>query len=373
MQKTSFPTAVIGSLPRPRWLLDQLIAHEEGRLAEQELDALLDRSIPFAVALQESAGIDTISDGEWRRIGYFEVFARRVGGFTRGPFETEEPTAEIKAAAEQSAPQQWTLTDFQQTLVTAPLRYEQPIAAEGARFLRQQTDRQIKVALPAPHMICGRLWHPVHSRAAYPTRRAFIDAVLPILRAELIALRDVGVDIVQFDDPWFGFFVDAHYRARFADPVSAMHEAIDDLNAVVAGISGIRTALHVCRGNRDRTVYARGDYEPILPALLRAEVDQLALEFAITEAGDLDVFAGHTLRQELALGVVDVRSREIESPAVIVARGENALRHFAPQQLTLTPDCGFAPTSTNPISLDEAYLKLRNLSEAAAILRAKYG
>ena len=367
-----FPTAVLGSLPRPQWLLDQLIAHEAGRLPESQLDAILDRAIPFAIALQESAGIDTISDGEWRRIGYFEVFARRVGGFSRADFATEAPAPEIKTRSEQSAPQQWTLAEFQQALVTRPLRYERPIAAEGAFFLREHTDRHIKVALPAPHMIGGRLWHPDHSQEAYPTRRAFVDAVIPILRAELEALRDIGVDIVQFDDPWLGFFVDEDYRARFEDPETTMHEAIDDLNAVVSAVPGIRTALHVCRGNRARTVYARGGYQPILPALRRAEVDQLALEFAISEAGDLDVFAGQPLRQELALGVVDVRNLEVESPATIVARAEKALRHFAPEQLVLTPDCGFAPTSTNPISIDEAYAKLRNLSQAAAILRTKY-
>ena len=369
---TLFPTAVLGSLPRPQWLLDALIAYEQDRLPEAELDATLDRAIPFAIALQEAAGIDTISDGEWRRIGYFEVFAQRVGGFTRGDFATEAPEPEVKVSSEQSAPQQWTLAPFQQGLVTAPLRYEQPIAAAGARFLRENTGRQIKVALPSPHMVGGRLWHPAHSRDAYPTRRAFVDAVIPILRAELEQLRDIGVDIVQFDDPWLGFFVDTDYRARFENPDATMHEAIDDLNAVVAGVPGIRTALHVCRGNRARTIYARGDYQPILPALLHAEVDQLALEFAVSEAGDIGVFAGQTPRQELALGVVDVRGVEVESPQVIVARAERALRYFPPERLTLTPDCGFAPTSTNPISIDEAYAKLRNLSEAAAILRAKY-
>ena len=369
---TLFPTAVMGSLPRPQWLLDTLIAHEQGRLPEAALDETLDRAIPFAIALQEAAGIDFISDGEWRRIGYFEVFARRVGGFTRADFATDEPAPAIKARSRQSAPQQWTLANFQQGLVTAPLRYERPIAAEGARFLRQHTERRVKVALPAPHMVGGRLWHREHSRAAYPSRRAFIDAVIPILQQELAHLRDIGVDIVQFDDPWFGFFVDEDYRARFADAERSMHEAIDDLNAVVSAVPGIQTALHVCRGNRARTVYARGDYQPILPALLRAEVDQLALEFAVSEAGDINVFEGHAPRQQLAIGVVDVRAETVESPADIVARAEKALRLFAPEQLTLTPDCGFAPTSTNPISLDEAYAKLRNLSEAADILRARY-
>ena len=209
-------------------------------------------------------------------------------------------------------------------------------------------------------------------RGAYPTRRDFIEAVIPILREEVAALRAAGVDVVQFDDPWLCFFVDPEHRARFEDPDAEIERAIDDLNRVLNGIDGIKTALHVCRGNRARTVYASGDYEPIMPHLLRADVDQLAMEFAVSQAGDVAIFEPIPHREGDRLGRVDVRGEIADTPERIVERVEKALRYLAPEQITLNPDCGFAPTSTNPISLEEAYQKLKAMSEAAEILRQRY-
>ena len=368
-----FPTSVIGSLPRPKWVIDLLLRHQDGQLSDEALDAAVDKAVAFAIGLQESAGVDIISDGEWRRIGYFEVFAQMVEGFRRGEYRTQALAPEVLPDTGLSPPQQWTLKEFQQTLVVAPMTYSRPIAADGAAYLRQNTQRQIKVALPSPHMVGGRLWHADFSRDAYATRRDFIEAVIPILRSEVLALRDAGVDVVQFDDPWLCFFVDPEHRARFADPDAEVERAIDDLNRVVAGIDGISTALHVCRGNRARTVYANGDYEPIMPFLLRANVDQLAMEFAVAQAGDIGIFGAFPTDKAIGLGVVDVRGEVAEAPEQIVERVEKALAYLAPEQITLVPDCGFAPTSTNPISLEEAYQKLRAMSQAAEILRGRYG
>lgn len=367
-----FPTSVIGSLPRPHWVIDQLIKHQDGALGDDGLDHALDKAIPFAIALQEAAGVDIISDGEWRRIGYFEVFAQMIGGFQQAEYHTQALAPELLPDTGASPPQQWTLKEFRQALVVAPMSYSHPIAAQGAAFLRQNTDKRIKVALPSPHMIGGRLWHPAYSSEAYPSRRDFIEAVIPILRQEVLALRDAGVDVVQFDDPWLCFFVDREHRARFADPEAQIERAIADLNRVLEGIDGIKTALHVCRGNRARTVYANGDYEPIMPHLLRAEVDQLAMEFAVSQAGDVAIFERFPTDKEIGLGVVDVRGAIADTPELIVERVEKALRYLAPDQITLNPDCGFAPTSTNPISLEEAYQKLKAMAQAAAILRERY-
>jgi 5-methyltetrahydropteroyltriglutamate--homocysteine methyltransferase len=367
-----FPTSVIGSLPRPLWVIDLLIKHQDGSLSDEALDEALDKAITFAIGLQEAAGIDTVSDGEWRRIGYFEVFAQMVDGFQQGEYQTTALAPEILPDTGLSPPQQWTLKEFKQALVVKRMTYSRPIAALGAKFLRQHTGKRIKVALPSPHMIGGRLWHQQYSRHAYPTRRDFIEAVIPILRAEVTALRDIGIDILQFDDPWLCFFVDPEHRARFDDPEAEIERAIDDLNRVLAGIKGIKTALHVCRGNRARTVYANGDYEPIMPHLLRAEVDQLAMEFAVSQAGDVAIFEQFPTDKEIGLGVIDVRGAIAESPELIVERVEKALQYLQPEQITLNPDCGFAPTSTNPITLEEAYQKLRAMAEAAAILRQRY-
>ena len=369
---TLFPTSVIGSLPRPKWVIDRLIAHQNGSLADHALDASLDKAITFAIGLQESAGIDIISDGEWRRIGYFEVFAQMVDGFQQAEYQTQALAPELLPDTGLSPPQQWTLKEFKQALVTEPMTYSRPIAAPGAAFLRRNTAKGIKVALPSPHMIGGRLWHPDYSSEAYPTRRDFIEAVIPILRAEVLALSAARVDVVQFDDPWLCFFVDPEHRARFADPDAEIERAIDDLNRVLAGIDGVKTALHVCRGNRARTVYASGDYEPIMPHLLRAEVDQLAMEFAVSQAGDVAIFERFPTDKEIGLGVLDVRGEIADSPELIVERVEKALQYLTPEQITLNPDCGFAPTSTNPISLEEAYQKLKAMAQAAEILRERY-
>lgn len=367
-----FPTSVIGSLPRPKWVIDLLIKHQNGILSDEALDRALDKAVTFTIGLQEAAGIDIISDGEWRRIGYFEVFAQMIDGFQKAEYQTQTLAPELVPDAGLTAPQQWTLQEFKQALVVEPITYSRPIAAQGASFLRQNTQKQTKVALPSPHMIAGRLWHPEYSSGAYATRRDFIEAVIPILRQEVVALRDTGIDLVQFDDPWLCFFVDPNYRARFDDPDAEVERAIDDLNRVVAGLDGIKTALHVCRGNRARTMYANGDYEPIMPFLLQANVDQLAMEFAVSQAGDIAIFGQFPTDKEIGLGVVDVRGAIAEPPELIVERVEKALTFLRPEQITLNPDCGFAPTSTNPISLEEAYQKLKAISQAASILRERY-
>src|SRR3954470_4903012 len=144
-----FPTAVIGSLPRPAWLLDLLQDHLAGRLSPQEWERACDRAVPFAVALQETAGIDIITDGEWRREGYFQVFYERVEGFQ--PDLIRGRTRLWPAAV-------------------APLRRRGTIAADGMTFLRQHTKRAIKATLPSAYVILRRFYSMEHSSRAYPTR-----------------------------------------------------------------------------------------------------------------------------------------------------------------------------------------------------------
>ena len=369
-----FPTSVIGSLPRPKWVIDLLLRHQSGGLSDDALDGAMDKAVAFAIGLQESAGVDIISDGEWRRIGYFEVFAQRVEGFRRAEYRTQALAPEVLPDTGLSPPQQWTLKEFQQALVVEPMTYARSIAAGGAAYLRRNTERQYKgrAALAA----YGRrtlMARRILDRRLCHTARLYRGGHSRYCGKKLLALRDAGVDVVQFDDPWLCFFVDPEHRARFDDPDAEVERAIDDLNRVVAGIDGISTALHVCRGNRARTVYANGDYEPIMPFLLGADVDQLAMEFAVSQAGDVGIFGAFPTDKEIGLGVVDVRGEIAEPPELIVERVEKALEYLAPEQITLNPDCGFAPTSTNPISLEEAYQKLCAMAEAAEILRGRYG
>jgi 5-methyltetrahydropteroyltriglutamate--homocysteine methyltransferase len=355
------PTAVIGSLPRPAWLLDRLADHQAGRLTRAEWDQMCDHAVPFAVALQETAGIDIISDGEWRREGYFHVFYERVEGFA--PDLVRGRTRMWPAAV-------------------APLRRRGPIVADGVAFLRRHTARAIRVGLPSAYVILRRFWSPEHSTRVYPTREAFLHAVEAVLIEEANDILAAGADAIQFDDPMLGYFVDPAYRTQrsghlgtgqFADVDTELALGVDSINRLARPLCarGATVVLHICRGNIERRSDARGDFRPIWSALCRAEVDELAIEFALPEAGSVEVLAELPAHLRLGFGCVDVRSAEIDSPQTIAARVRTALRHLPPERLTLNPDCGFAPSGNNPIPLDEPYAKLKALAQAAAMLRAE--
>ncbi len=358
-----FPTSVIGSLPRPAWLLDVLQDYLAGRASRAEWRHACDQAVPFAVALQETAGIDVLTDGEWRREGYFQVFYERVDGFR--PDLIPGRTRLWPAAV-------------------APLRRREPIAADGVAFLRRLTTRAVKVTLPSAYVILRRFYSPEHSAAAYPTREHFLRAVEDILIEEAGDVLAAGADCVQLDDPMLGYFVDPKYReqrsghwgtGQFGDADAELRLGVDSVNRLAGPLRrrGAYVVLHVCRGNIERRSDAQGDFAAIWPALCRAGVDELALEFAMPGAGRVDVLADFPPHLRLGFGCLDVRCAEVETPETIMARVREALQYLPAERLSLNPDCGFAPSGTNPIPLDEPYAKLRALAAAAARLRREPG
>jgi 5-methyltetrahydropteroyltriglutamate--homocysteine methyltransferase len=354
------PTAVIGSLPRPTWLLDVLQDYLAGRISGVEWNKACDQAIPSAIALQETAGIDILTDGEWRREGYFQVFYERVHGFQ--PDLIAGRTRRWPAAV-------------------GPLQREQPIVADGVAFLRRQTKRAIKVTLPSAYVILRRFYSPEHSVQAYPTREHFLNAVEAVLLEEAGDVIAAGADCLQFDDPMLGYFVDPKYReqrsghwgtGQFADAEAELQLGVASVSRLGRELRqrGTYVVLHVCRGNIERRSDAQGDYRAIWDALCAAEVDELALEFAMPKAGSLEVLAAVPTGLRIGLGCLDVRCPEPERPETIAARIHKALQYLPAARLTLNPDCGFAPSGTNPLPLDEAYLKLKALAQAASHLRS---
>ncbi len=198
---------------------------------------------------------------------------------------------------------------------------------------------------------------------------------VPILRRELELIRDAGADIAQIDDPHLCLFVDPAVRSKYPDPDAAAAFAVDMINEVVSGVSGIKIAVHLCRraGARVRGEPSHGGgYGPILPHLNRLKVQHLTMEFTAPEAGDMAVF--NELREdlEIGLGCVDVTPGKIDSAETIADRVRQALKFLAPERITLNPDCGFAPGSGAVVSLDEAYVKLCHQAEAARLLREEH-
>jgi 5-methyltetrahydropteroyltriglutamate--homocysteine methyltransferase len=345
-----FPTTVIGSMPRPQYVKDLLAAGSRTGRHDATWQRRMDDAVRFVIGMQEQAGIDVISDGEWRRETYVDVVAEIMHGF------------------------RWVQRDvfaYHQVIAEKMTPCRPGVIAEEARFLKENTDRHVKVCLPSPYLIGQRMWVAEHSQTAYPTRESFCEALVPVLRQELLAIRDVGVDVIQLDEPHLCVLVDPEVRARFADPEAEMSRAVDWINQIVEGVEGVTPAVHLCRRNWGRRGWgAAGGYEAIWPHVRRLKVRQLMLEFSIPVAGDLAVLRELPADVKIGLGCVDVRFADIEPPERIAERVRKALEHVGAERLSLNPDCGFAPGKDHEIPLEEAYAKLKNLALAARGLRA---
>jgi 5-methyltetrahydropteroyltriglutamate--homocysteine methyltransferase len=191
-QLPPFYTHVIGSLPRPKAVRELLARRDTMPPAENR--AALDDVVRFAIRLQELAGLDVVSDGEWRRRHYVGEFLQRIGGFERvRPFH---PAGETK------------LTD----VVVRRIGATEPVWREDAEFLVRNTKRMTKFALPSPFLIAIRYWHEDYSRDAYPTLQHFIEHLSEVLRREAAALVAARIDILQIDDPALTYFCDRRLR-----------------------------------------------------------------------------------------------------------------------------------------------------------------
>ena len=354
-----FPTMVVGSLPRPQWVRDLIEDRKAGRVSEAETDRLLDDVVPSAIHMQERAGLDFVSDGEWRRESYVKVFADAVDGFAPDLIEIETPRG----------------SGLAYPAVVSKLEPCRPIAAAEAHFLRARTGRKTIAAVPSPYTIGRRMWSPGHSKQAYPTREEFMEACIPIVRDEILELERIGVDAVQLDDPWLALLVDPAYRERegVTDVDREIELCVRCVNEAVKGVEKVHLSVHMCHAHYNRKHATQGPYDLIVGALGDMNVDRFAMEYATPDAGGVESLKGFPSYKTLGLGVIDHTDNHVEAPEEVVARVERAMEYVPGERITLNPDCGFSPSSSNPMDFDEAYLKLSSMCRGAAMLREKYG
>jgi 5-methyltetrahydropteroyltriglutamate--homocysteine methyltransferase len=353
MSRIQFPASVVGSMPRSAFVQD--LINDRPPLSPQAYETAMDAAVRYIVAVQEQAGVDVVTDGEWRRKSYIGVIAELAHGF------------ELGYNPEDGRP--W-------TIVVDKLAPKNPgFIAREVSFLKQITRKQIKATLPAPALLGERMWHSEKSARAYPRREDFVRDCVPILRRELELIRAAGADIVQIDDPHLCLFVDPDVRAGYDNADKAADFAVDTVNAVAEGRGSAKLALHLCRraGARVRgEAQHQGGYGPIVRQLNRLNVQHLTMEFTTPGAGDMAVFKELREDFEIGLGCVSVTPGEIDSVETIAARVRQAAKFLAPERIVLNPDCGFAPGSGAVVTIDEAYVKLRNLAAAARLLREEF-
>ena len=356
-----FFTQVIGSLPRPS-LVRNLIDHRH-TMSPTEYEKIMDEMVVFAIRLQEQAGLDVVSDGEWRRIHYLDEFLHRVGG--------HEPVRPFMHQGEKKY----------SMVVTNKMESTGPLFFRDAEFLVGCTDRCTKFALPSPFLIATRNWHEDFSTRVYPTIQHYMEHLTDLLLIEAQAVAQTGIDIIQLDDPALTYFCDRSLTGagethddrlrREWDIEGQVPQVIDGINRIAADLPA-EVHLHCCHSVCKRQSDVTGDYKPILPYLNKAKIDRVNLEFAYRETGeasDLELLPEHL---GVGMGVVDVRNERVQTVEEIEALGACGTDFIDPSRIALNPDCGFSPDYGEPPSIDEAFKKLSNLTGAAKRLRERF-
>ncbi len=382
-----FPVTVVGSLPRSKAMLDALAQKRRGKLTDEEFRAAGDTEALGALRLQEAAGVDIVSDGEQRRDNFYSFIADCVEGVQLFTLADMLDYVEDKAAFERLL-QALDVPAFaiKNPVVSGKLARRTPLALEDYLFLKRHTKRPIKVALPGPYLLTRSMWVKSLSASDYPTKESLGADVVGLLREELTALRDAGCDFVQFDEPVLSevAFAGPHATHTFmcaalsekASPESELSFAVELINAVVDGVSGVKTGLHVCRGNwsQKEDVLLAGAYSPLIPYFSQMKIQQFVLEYATDRAGSLDVLQYLPDDKEIGLGVVNPRTEEIESTEFIMNRVLKLLEFRDPGTIFLNPDCGFGTFADRPVNSTKiAQQKLAAIAEAAAELRSGGG
>jgi 5-methyltetrahydropteroyltriglutamate--homocysteine methyltransferase len=315
-------TSVVGSHARPSWFVAGIAAAERGEFGPVDLAEMLDDAVDMALRDQEDAGIDVVSDGEMRRAGFFTAeFYRHLSGV--------RPLPSDRRLGAGGHDQQHRFE------VTEPIAARDGLGVvEEFRYAVTRTRRPLKVTLPGPYTLSGRL--RTGPGEVYRERDGAAEAFVPILRAELEGLVAAGATWIQIDDPSTAIHPDApsDFAALF--------------NAAVEPIVGrVRLGVHLCFGNYLGRPLARRTYRPVLDAVLRFRVDELVLEYANREMAEVELLGDIAAAgRDVAVGVVDVKNYHLESPDEVADRIDAVLAAGVPTaRLGLVPDCGFSQTA----------------------------
>ena len=373
----------IGSWPRPRWLLEAVHQHLEGRLGEADFEATAEDAVRLAVDAQLRAGVDVVTDGEQRRDNYASFVGGRLDNCQLIPLtdllplvdDPEEFAAELRALDVPA-------TEVRHPAVFGPLGRSRPLAVHELAFARGLTDKPVKVALPGPDLLTRTMWMECISDRAYGSREHLAEDVVRVLREELHFLLAAGAPLVQLDEPVLSEVVFSGARNTRSFMCGALGEkretgeelafARELLGRALDGLPRERLAVHVCRGNwtRDESAALAGDYRPLVPLLASLPVGTLFLELATPRAGELEVLRDLPPSMRIGVGVVNQKHDRVEPVDEIVARARRAVDLFGPDRVLLTPDCGFATFADNPVASPKiAEAKLRAIAQAASILR----
>ena len=358
-------TDVVGSLLRPPALLEARRQLETGELSRSAFKKVEDRAVDEALALQEEAGLDVVTDGEMRRLSFQSQLPAAVDGFGAWDLDAflwgEWHSEELGDLTVERPP----------IAVVGPLRRRRSLSAEEFAYARGRTDRVLKVTLPSPSLFAN-FYDPVVSREAYPTLEAFLADVAGILREEVKELVELGARYIQLDAPHYPLLLDDGYRAFYESrgwPAERWLDFGSELDNLVMGDHpGVTFGFHLCRGNQASRWLVAGDYDWLARRLFtRLRAHRLLLEYDDARSGGFEPLTHVADDAICVLGLVTTKTSRRETVAELAARIGEAARVLPLDRLALSPQCGFATSVVgNSLSLEDERAKLATIAETAA-------
>jgi 5-methyltetrahydropteroyltriglutamate--homocysteine methyltransferase len=332
--------------------------HDSADLTDAAFKRIEDRAVDEAVAMQERAGIEVVSDGEMRRYAFYGHLIEAVEGFDKFggwaiPFRDE--------AGEKIV--------LRRPVVVSRLRRKRHLCAEEFAYLRARTSRAAKTTLISAQQAAA-YYDTKKSSAAYITIDAYLADLVDILRGEVEELIRLGCIYIQIDSPQYTALLDSDlregYRKRGNDPDRLLDLSIEMDNAVIGDHPGITFGLHLCRGNNQSKFYARGDYGPITRVFRNTKFQRFLLEFDDERSGGFEPLGQIPEDRTVVLGLVSSKRGALESKEELKRRIREASAMIPQERLALSPQCGFASTMEgNLLTAEDQEAKLRLVGETA--------
>jgi 5-methyltetrahydropteroyltriglutamate--homocysteine methyltransferase len=356
----------VGSLLRPRRLLDAREDLAKGSITARELRTIEDEEIGKAVEMQRAAGLQSASDGELRRGSWHMDFIYQLGGIEKVQsdievhFRNADGTVDFKPAA---------------IAVTEKVRLDHTIFAEDFTFLQGIVGEGVtpKLTIPSPNMVHYRSGRAALNPEVYSELEPFWADLTAAYAAEIKALAALGCEYLQLDDTSLAYLNDPNQREELTargEDTSHLHETyVANINNALAGRpAGLTVTTHLCRGNFRSSWVAEGGYDYVAETLFGGlEVDGFFLEYDDARSGGFEPLRFVPPGKMVVLGLVTTKRAALERKEDLVRRIEEAAQHVPIEQLCLSPQCGFSSTlEGNALTHDEQVAKLELIVETAA-------
>ena len=348
----------VGSLLRPPELREARARAKRGEIPADALRQVEDDAIRQAIARQEGIGLESITDGEFRRDWWHVDFLTGFEG-------VESYAAPLVVGFKNTEEQPPMLR------VTRKVRRARPVFVDSFKFMKVATKRTPKQTIPAPAMLHMRPGRAGISREAYPDLEQFWGDVAKAYRDEIRDLAAAGCTYLQLDDTSFAYLCDEKFRAsvreRGDDPDALVRTYAGAINAALEERpAGMTVTMHTCRGNFKSSWVASGGYEPVVEALFSAGVDGFFMEFDSDRAGDFAPLRFAPKGKKVVLGLVTTKVGSLEDKDTLKRRIEAASKYVPLENLCLSPQCGFSSTHHgNLLSCEEQWRKLERIVEVA--------